>query len=179
MSSDNHMSQHDPDYFDDDEPRDQWCRDFEGHKALHEFCVDHQAAAAFIAHYRKNGGCSHCGGIPHTTTCYVGRMEAALQQSQVPAPAWQPIETAPKDGSAFVMLDANTQTPALGHWEGRCRMAQRRQENRRGVSGAGMVPARNAVALDATTRSARFRLAATAASRTPCNPAADAASRPR
>lgn len=32
----------------------------------------------FVAYYRKNGGCSHCGGIPHTSTCFVGRTEDAL-----------------------------------------------------------------------------------------------------
>lgn len=29
---------------------------------------------------------------------------------------WQPIETAPKDGTEFVMLDANVNTATVGHW---------------------------------------------------------------
>lgn len=36
------------------------------------------ACRAFVAHYRQNGGCSHCGGMPHSTTCFVGRVERAL-----------------------------------------------------------------------------------------------------
>lgn len=27
-----------------------------------------------------NGGCSNCGGVPHTTTCRVGRLAAAFQR---------------------------------------------------------------------------------------------------
>lgn len=46
-----------------------------------------EAAEAFVSHYRKNGGCGHCGGIPHTTTCHVGRIEAALAEAaERPAP---------------------------------------------------------------------------------------------
>ena len=30
--------------------------------------------------------------------------------------SWQPIETAPKDGTEFVMLDANVKTATVGEW---------------------------------------------------------------
>lgn len=29
---------------------------------------------------------------------------------------WQPIESAPKDGTEFVMLDANVRVATVGHW---------------------------------------------------------------
>jgi hypothetical protein len=29
---------------------------------------------------------------------------------------WLPIETAPKDGTEFVMVDANVNTATVGHW---------------------------------------------------------------
>jgi hypothetical protein len=35
-------------------------------------------ATEFVLHYTQNGGCSHCGGTPHTKGCFVGRTEAAL-----------------------------------------------------------------------------------------------------
>jgi len=31
-----------------------------------------------IARYTENGGCSNCGGVPHTTTCMVGQFAALL-----------------------------------------------------------------------------------------------------
>jgi hypothetical protein len=53
---------------DDDDYRDQWCRDFEGHKALHEFCGHHQAAWC-----RKcdHGQCPECVDDPHCCDCGV------------------------------------------------------------------------------------------------------------
>jgi len=62
-NSDNHMSEHDPDYGDDDDGirGEPWCRDFEAHKALHEFCSDHQAMWC-----RKcDRGCPECFDDPH------------------------------------------------------------------------------------------------------------------
>ncbi len=55
------------DYDDDDgisgEP---WCRDFESHKALHEFCSDHQAMWC-----RKcDRGCPQCFDDPHCPECH-------------------------------------------------------------------------------------------------------------
>lgn len=45
-------------------------------------------ARVFIAYYAKRddrgGACSNCGGLPHTTDCFVGRFEAALAPSSVP-----------------------------------------------------------------------------------------------
>jgi hypothetical protein len=38
---------------------------------LHEAC-------AFVAHYTVNGGCGHCGGLPHAKDCYVGRIARAI-----------------------------------------------------------------------------------------------------
>jgi hypothetical protein len=37
-----------------------------------------QVAADFVAYYSRSGGCSNCGGLPHTTTCFVGRFQSAL-----------------------------------------------------------------------------------------------------
>jgi hypothetical protein len=31
-----------------------------------------------IPRYLQNGGCSNCGGVPHTSTCLVGQLAAAL-----------------------------------------------------------------------------------------------------
>lgn len=43
-----------------------------------------QVAHRFVAYWTKDHspggkGCGMCGGIPHSTTCFVGRMEAALR----------------------------------------------------------------------------------------------------
>lgn len=35
-----------------------------------------KVAQDFVAHYTREGGCSHCGGVRHTTTCFVGRFVA-------------------------------------------------------------------------------------------------------
>lgn len=35
-------------------------------------------ARRFIAYYSREGGCSNCGGLPHTTTCFVGLFQKAL-----------------------------------------------------------------------------------------------------
>ena len=44
-------------------------------------------AQEFIDYYTKAGGCSNCGGVPHTTTCFVGRFTAALAAPpQTPQP---------------------------------------------------------------------------------------------
>lgn len=37
------------------------------------------AARAGIPRYLQNGGCSNCGGLPHTSTCLVGQLAAALE----------------------------------------------------------------------------------------------------
>jgi hypothetical protein len=56
---------------DDDDPPDQWCRDFEGHKALHEFCEDHQAMWC-----RKcDGQCHSCIDDPHCPDCHCSLFE--------------------------------------------------------------------------------------------------------
>lgn len=56
-----------------------WALDF-------EMALDKLEAAAitetqivddFITYYTGRGGCSNCGGTPHTTTCFVGRFIAA------------------------------------------------------------------------------------------------------
>jgi hypothetical protein len=31
-----------------------------------------------IPRYLQNGGCSNCGGLPHSSTCLVGQLAAAL-----------------------------------------------------------------------------------------------------
>jgi hypothetical protein len=53
-------------YADDDRMGEPWCRDFEGHKALHEFCGDHQASWC-----RKcdHGICPECVDDPHCRDC--------------------------------------------------------------------------------------------------------------
>lgn len=46
---------------------------------------DVQAVAeAFIAYYSRGGGCSNCGGLPHSSECFVGRFQAALARVGVP-----------------------------------------------------------------------------------------------
>lgn len=37
-------------------------------------------ARDFIRYYRTPDGCSNCGGLPHSTMCFVGRFERALAQ---------------------------------------------------------------------------------------------------
>ena len=66
---------HDTNYcddYDDHEYRDQWCLDFDGHKALHEFCGHHQAAWC-----RKcdHGQCPECVDDPRCRDCGVSLLE--------------------------------------------------------------------------------------------------------
>lgn len=46
-----------------------------------------------------------------------GENKAALRaQGQDERAGWQPIETAPRDGTEFIMFDANVNTATVGHW---------------------------------------------------------------
>jgi hypothetical protein len=61
-----HMTE--PDEYDDDDrmPGEPWCRDFEGHKAMHEFCSYHQSMWC-----RKcDRGCPSCFDDPHCPECH-------------------------------------------------------------------------------------------------------------
>lgn len=55
-------------FYDDDSrlPGEPWCRDFEAHKALHEFCGHHQESWC-----RKcdHGQCPSCVDDPHCPDC--------------------------------------------------------------------------------------------------------------
>jgi hypothetical protein len=33
-----------------------------------------------VVYFTRNGGCGHCGGLPHTTTCFVGRFAAVIDK---------------------------------------------------------------------------------------------------
>lgn len=57
---------------DDDRFGEPWCRDFEGHKAGHEFCVDHQAAWCRIC---DHGQCPECVDDPHCPGCHCALFE--------------------------------------------------------------------------------------------------------
>lgn len=46
--------------------------------------VVYEVALEFIAYYSRGGGCSNCGGLPHTDTCFVGRFSAALGRPAFP-----------------------------------------------------------------------------------------------
>ena len=58
----------------DDEDRDfrePWCLDEDGHKALHDFCVDHQAVWC-----RKcDACCPECVDDPHCRSCHAALNE--------------------------------------------------------------------------------------------------------
>lgn len=41
-------------------------------------------AREFVAYYTHRGGCSNCGGLPHSASCFVGRFLEALA---LPGPA--------------------------------------------------------------------------------------------
>ena len=45
--------------------------------ALTAYCRLRDTASAFIAYYSRGGGCSNCGGLPHTDTCFVARFSDA------------------------------------------------------------------------------------------------------
>lgn len=53
-------------YDDNDDYRDPWCRDFEGHKAAHEFCIDHQSAWCRLCDKQ----CPDCVDDPHCPDCH-------------------------------------------------------------------------------------------------------------
>jgi hypothetical protein len=38
----------------------------------------HSVAQQFVAYWLRGGGCGMCGGVPHSTTCFVGRMAVLL-----------------------------------------------------------------------------------------------------
>lgn len=42
-----------------------------------------EVAYDFVRHYTAGGGCSHCGGLPHSTECFVGRMVVALGRDSI------------------------------------------------------------------------------------------------
>lgn len=56
-----------PQMDDDDDYRDgPWCRDFDGHKAVHGFCGHHQAAWCRVC---DRHGCPQCVDDPHCPDC--------------------------------------------------------------------------------------------------------------
>lgn len=44
---------------------------------LTAYCRLRDTASDFIGYYTGGGGCSNCGGLPHTTTCFVARFNRA------------------------------------------------------------------------------------------------------
>lgn len=56
----------------------------------------------FVAYWLREGGCGMCGGLPHSASCFVGRIEVALL-AEAERPVWQPMETAPRD-RAWVLV---------------------------------------------------------------------------
>lgn len=60
-------------------------------------------AQEFIAYYSGGGGCSNCGGLPHTTTCFVGRFQRALGAV--------PVEDCAVDRVAETGQEADTRDP--------------------------------------------------------------------
>ncbi len=52
---------------DDYDPHGPWCRDFENHKAAHNFCIDHQTAWCRTC---DKGGCPECATDPHCPDCH-------------------------------------------------------------------------------------------------------------
>jgi hypothetical protein len=64
--------EHGPSDNDDDGIRGEpWCRDFEAHKALHEFCSDHQAMWCRTC----DRGCPSCVDDPHCPDCHCALFE--------------------------------------------------------------------------------------------------------
>lgn len=57
----------DSQYPDDDYEREPWCRDFENHKTLHEFCGHHQAV--WCRKCDRHGQCPECVEDPHCPRC--------------------------------------------------------------------------------------------------------------
>lgn len=39
-----------------------------------------RVAEQFVGYWLRNGGCGMCGGVPHSTTCFVARMAALLER---------------------------------------------------------------------------------------------------
>jgi hypothetical protein len=85
-------------------------------------------ATEFVLHYTQNGGCSHCGGTPHTKGCFVGRTEAALD-AKLAGPADAPKEethmshgsTVPGDDSRLSPVEASERcggTGMVSYWDG-------------------------------------------------------------
>lgn len=52
-------------YFDDEDAHEPWCRDFEGHKPVHEFCDHHQAMWCM----KCDKGCPECVDDPRCSDC--------------------------------------------------------------------------------------------------------------
>jgi hypothetical protein len=52
---------------------------------LTAYCRLRDTASDFVAYYSRGGGCSNCGGLPHTDTCFVGRFIVAAGWQSAPA----------------------------------------------------------------------------------------------
>lgn len=39
-------------------------------------------ARDFVQHYDRGNGCGNCGGMPHTSECYVARFKVALESAE-------------------------------------------------------------------------------------------------
>lgn len=67
-------------------------------------------------------GCGMCGGVPHSTTCFVRRFQAALDQLRAlhaEGEGWRPIASATKDGTEVILFGANRRgkpVRAVGRW---------------------------------------------------------------
>jgi hypothetical protein len=53
-------------------------------RAAVQLFVLRQVASEFVAYYagperHPSSGCGHCGGLPHSSTCFVGRFQRALE----------------------------------------------------------------------------------------------------
>ena len=42
----------------------------------------YEVGLAFVRHYTREGGCGHCGGLPHMSGCFVGRTHDALERAK-------------------------------------------------------------------------------------------------
>jgi hypothetical protein len=60
-----------PEWEDDGIRGEPWCKDFDGHKAVHEFCSDHQAMWCRIC----DGQCDECVEDPHCRWCHCAIFE--------------------------------------------------------------------------------------------------------
>lgn len=73
-------------------------------------------AEALAAHRAQAGKQAECPGCQTPRACQYNGCAAALAASPHQVAQWQPIETAPRDGSEVLIFEVYERLPVIGWW---------------------------------------------------------------